>query len=39
MTALPYFATIIVLVAFSRARGKAGGAAPAALGLAFVPDR
>src|SRR5947209_14363970 len=37
MTALPYLATILVLVAISRVRGKT--AAPASLGLAFVPDR
>jgi ABC-type uncharacterized transport system permease subunit len=39
MTSLPYLATIIVLVVISRARGIAGSAAPASLGLAFVPDR
>jgi ABC-type uncharacterized transport system permease subunit len=39
MTALPYLATIVVLVAISRTRGVAGSAAPASLGLAFVPDR
>ena len=39
MSSLPYLATIIVLVAISRARGVAGSAAPASLGLAFVPDR
>jgi simple sugar transport system permease protein len=39
MSSLPYLATIIVLVAISRARGTAGSAAPASLGLAFVPDR
>jgi simple sugar transport system permease protein len=39
MSSLPYLATIIVLVAISRARGAAGSAAPASLGLAFVPDR
>src|SRR5205085_11222268 len=39
MTALPYLATILVLVAISRARGTAGSAAPASLGLVFVPDR
>ena len=39
MTSLPYLATIIVLVAISRTRGRAGSAAPASLGLAFVPDR
>jgi ABC-type uncharacterized transport system permease subunit len=39
MTALPYLATIIVLVLISWARGRAGSPAPASLGLAFVPDR
>jgi simple sugar transport system permease protein len=39
MSSLPYLATIIVLVVISRARGTAGSAAPASLGLAFVPDR
>jgi ABC-type uncharacterized transport system permease subunit len=39
MSSLPYLATIIVLVAISRVRGIAGSAAPASLGLAFVPDR
>src|SRR6185369_12652733 len=39
MTALPYLATIIVLIAISRARGTAGSAAPASLGQVFVPDR
>jgi general nucleoside transport system permease protein len=39
MSALPYLATIIVLVAISRGRGTAGSAAPASLGLVFVPDR
>jgi simple sugar transport system permease protein len=39
MTALPYLATIIVLVAISWVRGRAGSPAPASLGLAFVPDR
>src|SRR6201987_6046695 len=39
MTALPYLATIVVLVVISRARGTAGSAAPASLGMAFVPDR
>jgi general nucleoside transport system permease protein len=39
LSALPYLATIIVLVAISRTRGVAGSAAPASLGLAFVPDR
>ena len=39
MTAMPYLATIIVLVLISRARGTAGSAAPASLGMVFVPDR
>src|SRR5262249_6944729 len=39
MSSLPYLATIIVLVIISRVRGTAGSAAPASLGLAFVPDR
>jgi simple sugar transport system permease protein len=39
MSSLPYLATTIVLVAISRVRGIAGSAAPASLGLAFVPDR
>ena len=39
MTAMPYLATIIVLVLISRARGTAGSAAPASLGTVFVPDR
>lgn len=39
MTALPYLATIIVLVLISRARGSAGSVAPASLGTVFVPDR
>jgi simple sugar transport system permease protein len=39
MTALPYLATVIVLVLISRARGAAGSAAPASLGMVFVPDR
>jgi simple sugar transport system permease protein len=39
MTALPYLATIIVLVVISRASGIAGSAAPASLGIVFVPDR
>jgi general nucleoside transport system permease protein len=39
MSSLPYLATIIVLVAISWARGRAGSPAPASLGLAFVPDR
>jgi general nucleoside transport system permease protein len=39
MSALPYLATILVLVLISRARATAGSAAPAALGTVFVPDR
>lgn len=39
MTALPYLATILVLIVISRARGATGSAAPASLGLVFVPDR
>jgi ABC-type uncharacterized transport system permease subunit len=39
MSSLPYLATIVVLVVISRARGSAGSAAPASLGLSFVPDR
>jgi simple sugar transport system permease protein len=39
MTALPYLATVIVLVLISRTRGAAGSAAPASLGMVFVPDR
>lgn len=38
MTALPYLATIIVLVLLSRARGS-GSTTPASLGMVFVPDR
>jgi simple sugar transport system permease protein len=39
MTALPYLATILVLIVISQARGTIGSAAPASLGLVFVPDR
>jgi simple sugar transport system permease protein len=39
MSALPYLATVIVLVLISRARGTSGSAAPASLGMVFVPDR
>jgi len=39
MSSLPYLATVIVLVLISRARATAGSAAPASLGLVFVPDR
>jgi general nucleoside transport system permease protein len=38
MSSLPYLATILVLILVSRARG-AGSAAPASLGIVFVPDR
>lgn len=37
MSSLPYLATILVLVVISVARGRS--AAPAALGIPFVPDR
>ena len=36
MSSLPYLATILVLVAISRARGR--GATPGSLGTPFVPD-
>jgi simple sugar transport system permease protein len=39
MNSLPYLATVVVLVLISRTRGSAGSAAPASLGLVFVPDR
>jgi simple sugar transport system permease protein len=39
MSAMPYLATIIVLVLISRTRGSGGSSAPASLGLVFVPDR
>jgi general nucleoside transport system permease protein len=39
MSSLPYLATVLVLIAISRGRGHAGSAAPASLGLVFVPDR
>jgi ABC-type uncharacterized transport system permease subunit len=39
MSALPYLATVIVLVLISRVRGTAGSTAPASLGMVFVPDR
>ena len=39
MSSLPYIATVVVLVLISRTRGTAGSAAPASLGVAFVPDR
>ncbi len=39
MNMLPYLATVVVLVLISRTRGAAGSAAPASLGMVFVPDR
>ena len=39
MSSLPYLATVIVLVLISRTRAAAGSAAPASLGMVFVPDR
>jgi simple sugar transport system permease protein len=39
MNMLPYLATVVVLVLISRTRGNAGSAAPASLGMVFVPDR
>jgi general nucleoside transport system permease protein len=39
MSSLPYIATVVVLVLISRVRVAAGSAAPASLGLVFVPDR
>jgi simple sugar transport system permease protein len=39
MTALPYLATVIVLIVISRGAGSSGSAAPASLGMVFVPDR
>ena len=39
MSSLPYLATVAVLIAISRRRGLAGSAAPASLGVVFVPDR
>lgn len=38
MSALPYLATVVVLVLISRTR-SGGSTAPAALGTVFVPDR
>ena len=38
LSALPYLATVIVLVLLSRAR-SGGSTAPAALGTVFIPDR
>ena len=37
MSALPYLATVAVLIAISR-RSRKGPAGPASLGSAFVPD-
>jgi ABC-type uncharacterized transport system permease subunit len=39
MSSLPYLATVVVLIAISRGHGVAGSAAPASLGIVFVPDR
>jgi simple sugar transport system permease protein len=39
MSSLPYLATVVVLVMISRAGGGAASAAPASLGVPFVPDR
>src|SRR5579862_1666341 len=39
LSSLPYLATVVVLIVISRGRGVAGSAAPASLGLVFVPDR
>jgi general nucleoside transport system permease protein len=39
MSSLPYLATVVALIVISRRRGLAGSAAPASLGLVFVPDR
>ena len=39
MSSLPYLATVVVLVVISGARGTTRSAAPASLGLVFVPDR
>jgi len=39
MAALPYLATVLVLILISRVRRSEGTAAPAALGIPFVPDR
>jgi len=39
MSSLPYLATVVVLVLISRTRATAGSAAPASLGMVFVPDR
>jgi general nucleoside transport system permease protein len=39
MSALPYLATVAVLIAISQRRGRRGTAAPASLGMVFVPER
>jgi general nucleoside transport system permease protein len=39
MTAIPYLATILVLVLVSRKRGTARSTPPASLGTIFVPER
>jgi simple sugar transport system permease protein len=39
MSALPYLATVGVLIAISRRRGIKESAAPASLGLVFAPER
>jgi ABC-type uncharacterized transport system permease subunit len=39
MSALPYLATVAVLIAISRQQGIKGSAAQASLGLVFIPDR
>jgi simple sugar transport system permease protein len=39
MSALPYLATVGVLIAISRRRGVKESAAPASLGLVFAPER
>lgn len=39
MAALPYLATILVLIAISSRRRSSGSTAPASLGVPFVPDR
>ncbi len=39
MSSLPYLATVVVLILISRGRTTGGSAAPASLGLVFVPDR
>ena len=39
MSALPYLATVIVLVLISRTRGTAGPLRRRRSGMVFVPDR